>query len=56
MMTGKTTTVSTTADLIKVARAAKAGDTILLAPGNYGDAVLSHINPDRHDHHQIGRS
>ena len=44
-MPGKTVTVSTAAQLLVVARAAKAGDTILLAAGNFGDAVLSAINP-----------
>lgn len=41
----KTTTVSTAAQLLKVARLAQAGDTILLAAGNFGDVVLSSINP-----------
>ena len=42
---GRTTTVSTSAQLVAAARLAKAGDTILLAAGNFGDTVLSNINP-----------
>jgi hypothetical protein len=39
-----TITVWSGGHLMWAARAAKAGDTILLAPGNYGDVTLSHIN------------
>ena len=42
---GRTVTVSTSAQLSAAARVAKAGDTILLAAGNFGDTVLSHVNP-----------
>ena len=45
VLTGRTITVSTSAQLLMSARSAKAGDTILLAAGNFGDAVLSNINP-----------
>ncbi|MBC7504645.1 MAG: right-handed parallel beta-helix repeat-containing protein [Sandarakinorhabdus sp.] len=44
-MPGKTVTVSNAAQLLTAARAAKSGDTILLASGNYGDVSLSNINP-----------
>lgn len=44
-MAGKTTTVSSGAALVKAAKAAKGGDTILLAAGNYGDVSLSSLNP-----------
>jgi hypothetical protein len=44
-MSTNTVTISTGAQLLAAGRAAKPGDTILLAPGNYGDVVLSHINP-----------
>lgn len=43
--TPRTVTVSTGAQLNAAARAARAGDTILLAPGNFGDVTLSNINP-----------
>lgn len=42
---GKTVTVSTASQLLSTARAAKAGDTILLAPVNFGDVLLSHVRP-----------
>ncbi|KAB7647865.1 right-handed parallel beta-helix repeat-containing protein [Polymorphobacter fuscus] len=41
----KTVTVATAAQLSAAAKVAKAGDTILLAPGNYGDVNLSNLNP-----------
>lgn len=41
----KTTTVSTAAALVATAKRAGAGDTILLAPGNYGDVILHAIRP-----------
>jgi hypothetical protein len=41
----KTTTVSTSAALVATAKRASAGDTILLAPGNYGDVTLYAIRP-----------
>lgn len=44
-MTGKTVTVSNAAQLTAAARAAKAGDTILLAGRNFGDVSLSNVNP-----------
>lgn len=44
-MTSKTVTVATTADLRAAARTARAGDTILLAPGNYGDVRLDNLRP-----------
>lgn len=40
----KTVTVSNGGQLNSAARAAKPGDTILLAPGNYGDVTLNNIN------------
>ena len=40
-MPGKTVTVSTSTQLLTAARAAKAGDTILLGAVNFGDVVLS---------------
>ena len=45
ILNGNTVTVSTSTQLLMAARAAKAGDTILLAAGHYGDAVLSSVNP-----------
>jgi hypothetical protein len=42
---GTTVTVSTASQLLTAARAARAGDTILLAPGNFGDVSLSNIRP-----------
>ena len=44
-MSGKTVTVSTAAQLLSAAKAAKAGDTILLAPVNFGDVSLPNVNP-----------
>lgn len=44
-MFGRTTLVSTPAQLKAVAKLARAGDTILLAPGDYGDFALSSIRP-----------
>ncbi len=44
-MTGKTTLVSNAAQLIRAAKTASAGDTILLASGNYGDVSLSSLRP-----------
>lgn len=44
-MTSRTVTVSTAAQLAAAARTAKGGDTILLAPGNYGDVRLDNLNP-----------
>jgi hypothetical protein len=41
----RTVTVSTGSQLTAAARAARAGDTILLAPGNFGDVTLSNVNP-----------
>lgn len=43
--TGKTVTVSTASQLLSAAKAAKAGDTILLAPVNFGDVSLSNVRP-----------
>lgn len=42
---GKTVTVSSAGQLLAAAKAAKAGDTILLAPVNFGDVSLSNIRP-----------
>lgn len=42
----KTMTVSTASQLLTAARAAKAGDTILLAPVNFGDVSLSNVRPN----------
>ena len=44
-MPGKTTLVSSAAQLLKIAKTAVGGDTILLAPGNYGDVSLSSLRP-----------
>jgi nitrous oxidase accessory protein NosD len=44
-MSSKTTLVTTAAQLVSVARRAGAGDTILLAPGNYGDVAFVKIRP-----------
>ncbi|GGE11052.1 hypothetical protein GCM10011529_16770 [Polymorphobacter glacialis] len=44
-MTGKTTFVNSAAALVKAAKTARGGDTILLAAGNYGDISLSSLNP-----------
>jgi hypothetical protein len=44
-MPGKTTLVSNAAQLIKAAKTAQAGDTILLASGNYGDVSLASLRP-----------
>lgn len=44
-MSGKTTLVTTAKELVSVAKKAVAGDTILLAPGTYGDVNLSGIRP-----------
>lgn len=40
-----TVTVSSAAQLLAAAKAAKTGGTILLAPGNYGDVSLSNLAP-----------
>jgi len=40
-----TTTVTSAAQFLRVLRAARGGETILLAPGNYGDINLSGIRP-----------
>ena len=40
-----TTTVTNAADLMRTLRTARGGETILLAPGNYGDLNLSGIQP-----------
>ena len=44
-MSGTTVTVSLAAQLLAAAKAAKAGGTILLAPGNYGDVSQSNLTP-----------
>jgi hypothetical protein len=44
-MPGKTVTVFTATQLLTAAKAAKAGDTILLASGNFGDVSLSNVRP-----------
>ena len=44
-MTSRTVTVSTAAQLTAAARAARGGDTILLAPGNFGDVRLDNLRP-----------
>lgn len=44
-MSGKTVTVSTAAQLTIAVKAAKGGDTILLAAGNYGDVAVSNFHP-----------
>ena len=44
-MTSRTVTVSTAAQLTAAARVARAGDTILLAPGNFGDVRLDNLRP-----------
>lgn len=44
-MSGTTVTVSSAAQLLAAAKAAKTGGTILLAPGNYGDVSLSNLAP-----------
>ncbi|MFZ4689894.1 MAG: right-handed parallel beta-helix repeat-containing protein [Polymorphobacter sp.] len=44
-MIGKTTLVTNAAQLIKAARSAQGGDTILLAAGNYGEVALSSMRP-----------
>lgn len=44
-MPGKTILVSSAAQLVKTARSAVGGDTILLAPGNYGDVSLANLRP-----------
>jgi hypothetical protein len=43
---GTTVTVSSASQLLATARAAKAGDTILLAPVNFGDVSLSNVRPN----------
>lgn len=40
-----TTTVTNAAQLIRVLKSARGGETILLAPGNYGDVSLASIQP-----------
>ena len=40
-----TTTVTSSAQLLRVLRTAIGGETILLAPGNYGDVSLSSVRP-----------
>ncbi len=40
-----TITVTSGAQLISVMKKAKGGETILLAPGNYGDVSLANLNP-----------
>lgn len=44
-MSGRTFNVSNATDLARVARTAIGGDTILLAPGNYGNVSLKNLNP-----------
>jgi hypothetical protein len=44
-MSNTTTLVTNARELIAVARKAVAGDTILLAPGHYGDVSLSSLRP-----------
>ncbi len=44
-MPGKTTTVANAAQFLAATRLAKGGDTILLAPGDYGALRLSGFNP-----------
>lgn len=44
-MSSKTVLVSTARELVSAARRATAGDTILLAPGHYGDVSLSGLRP-----------
>ena len=44
-MTRKTVTVSNAAQLTAAARVARAGDTILLAAGSYGDVRLDNLQP-----------
>lgn len=44
-MAGKTYTVSNWWELVTVAKRVRGGDTVLLAPGNYGDVSLSGIRP-----------
>lgn len=44
-MSNRTTLVSSARELISAARRAVAGDTILLAPGHYGDVSLTSLNP-----------
>jgi hypothetical protein len=44
-VSGKTVTVSSASQLLAAAKAAKAGDTILLASGNFGDVSLSNVRP-----------
>jgi parallel beta-helix repeat protein len=44
-MTSKTVTVSNAAQLTAAARAARGGETILLAPGSYGDVRLDNLRP-----------
>lgn len=44
-MPGTTTLVSNATQLLKVAKTARAGDTILLASGNYGDVSLANLRP-----------
>ncbi len=43
---GTTVTVSTASQLLATARSARAGDTILLAPVNFGDVSLSNVRPN----------
>ena len=40
-----TTTVTNTKELVRVLRVARGGETILLAPGQYGDLALSGVRP-----------
>nr|WP_310523011.1 right-handed parallel beta-helix repeat-containing protein [Polymorphobacter sp.] len=44
-MIGKTTLVSNAVQLKAAAKIAKGGDTILLAPGNYGEFAFSSVRP-----------
>lgn len=44
-VSGRTVTVSSASQLLAAAKAAKAGDTILLAPVNFGDVSLSNVRP-----------
>jgi parallel beta-helix repeat protein len=44
-MTGRTFNASTATELLRVAKLAVGGDTILLSPGSYGDVHIRNLNP-----------
>jgi nitrous oxidase accessory protein NosD len=44
-MPGRTISVKNNAELTKAIKTAVGGDSILLAPGNYGDVLVNSINP-----------